>query len=161
MNMGRRIIWGHKMLKWAVKHGLVSLYQFGGINGQTVISCILLKQTSYDIIQLMQLVAIIFDNDTTAAYNHMILSQCMILSAWARVSVQAIQMELTALEWMKYYVKTAYGASKEHFQNTFLQQILGMLQGSSEVCPIWIYNYDPPKVWLSIRSYMFLWERIQ
>jgi hypothetical protein len=46
-------------------------------------------------------------------------------------------MKLTALERMKYYVKTAYGASKEHFQNTFLQQILGMLQGSSEVCPIW------------------------
>jgi hypothetical protein len=53
MNMGCRIIWGHKMLKQAVKHGLVSPYQFDGINGQMAISCILLKQTSYDIIQLM------------------------------------------------------------------------------------------------------------
>jgi hypothetical protein len=44
----------------------------------------------------------------------------MILSAQAGVSVQAIQMKLTALEQMKYYVKTAYGGSKEHFQNTFL-----------------------------------------
>jgi hypothetical protein len=27
--------------------------------------------------------------------------------------------------------------------------------------PTRFYNYDPPKVQLSIRSYMFLWERMQ
>jgi hypothetical protein len=46
MNMGCRIIWGHKMPKQAVKHGLVSPYQFGGINGWMAVSCILLKWTS-------------------------------------------------------------------------------------------------------------------
>jgi hypothetical protein len=46
----------------------VSPYQFGGINGRMAINCVLLKQTSYDIIWLMQLTAIIFDND---ANQHM------------------------------------------------------------------------------------------
>ncbi len=85
----------------------------------------------------MQLMAIIFDNNDKAAYDHMIPSQCMILSAWAGVSPSAIQMKLTVLKRMKYFVKTAYGASQDYFQNTLLQGIYGMLQGSSEVCPIW------------------------
>jgi hypothetical protein len=53
MNIGCRIIWGHEMLQRAVRQGLVSPYQFGGINGCMAISCILLKRTSYDIIRLM------------------------------------------------------------------------------------------------------------
>jgi hypothetical protein len=81
MNMGCRIIWGHKMLKQAARHGLISSYQFNGINGQMSISCVLLKHTSYDIIQLMHLTTLIFDNDATAAYDRMIPSQCMIVSA--------------------------------------------------------------------------------
>jgi hypothetical protein len=81
MNMGCRIIWGHKMLKRAAHHGLISSYQFGGINGRMSISCVLLKHTSYDIIQLMHLTALIIDNDATAAYDRMIPSQCMIMSA--------------------------------------------------------------------------------
>jgi hypothetical protein len=137
MNMGCHIIWGHEMLQQAVRQGLVSPYQFGGINGCMAISCVLLKRTSYDIIRLMQLIVIIFDNDVKAAYNGMIPSQCMILSAQAGMKELAIQMKLTVLKWMKYFVKTAYGASKESFTNTFLQSILCMLQGSSEVCLIW------------------------
>jgi hypothetical protein len=81
--------------------------------------------------------AIIFDNDAKAAYDRMTPSQCMILSARAGVSPSAIQMKLTVLKRMKYFVKTAYGASQDYFQNMFLQGIYGMLQGSSEVCPIW------------------------
>jgi hypothetical protein len=81
--------------------------------------------------------AIIFDNKAKVAYDHMIPSQCMILSARAGVSPSAIQMKLTVLQRMKYYVKTAYGASQDYFQNRLLQGIYGMLQGSSEVCPIW------------------------
>jgi hypothetical protein len=101
------------------------------------ISCVPLKRTYYDIIRLMQLTLIIFDNDAKAAYDRMIPPQCMILSARAGVKEQAIQMKLTALKRMKYFVKTAYGASKEYFTNTILRSILSMLQGSSEVCPIW------------------------
>jgi hypothetical protein len=137
MNMGCRIIWGHKMLQRAVRQGLVSPYQFGGINGRMAISCVLLKRTSYDIIWLMRLTAIIFNNDAKAAYDRMILPQCMILSARAGVKELAIQMKLTILKRMKYFVKTAHGASKEYFTNTILRSILGVLQGSSEICPIW------------------------
>jgi hypothetical protein len=47
------------------------------------ISCVLMKRTYYDIIRLMRLTAVIFDNDATAAYDRMIPSQCMILLARA------------------------------------------------------------------------------
>jgi hypothetical protein len=85
MNMGCQIIWGHEMLRHAVRQGLVSPYQFGGINGRMSISCVLLKRTSYDIIRLMRLTAVFFDNDAKAAYDRMIPSQCMILSARAGI----------------------------------------------------------------------------
>jgi hypothetical protein len=99
------------MLKRAVQYNLISPYQFGGQNGHMSISCVLLKCTSYDIIWLMHLVAIIFDNDATAAYNQMIPSQCMITSAHAGVPKSAIRMKLTVLQCMKYFVKTSYGKS--------------------------------------------------
>jgi hypothetical protein len=120
MNMGCRIIWGREMLQRAVRQGLVSPYQFGGINGRMAISCVLLKRTYYNIIRLMQLTPIIFDNDAKAAYDRMIPPQCMILSARAGVKEPAIQMKFTVLKRMKYFVKTAYGASKEYFTNIIL-----------------------------------------
>jgi hypothetical protein len=43
MNMGCHIIWGHEMLQRALRHGIISTHQFGGINGQMSISCVLLK----------------------------------------------------------------------------------------------------------------------
>jgi hypothetical protein len=46
-------------------------------------------------------------------------------------------MKLTVLERMKYFIKMAYGALQDYFQNKFLQKIYRMLQGSSEICPIW------------------------
>jgi hypothetical protein len=141
MNMGWRIIWGHEMLKRAARHNLISPYQFGGQNGHMSISCsVLLKRTSYDIIRLMRLVAVIFDNDATAAYDRMIPSQCMSTSHRAGVPESAIQMKLTVLRRMKYFIKTAYGNSSTYFMNTFLRKILGLLQGSSDVGPIWTLN---------------------
>jgi hypothetical protein len=69
MIMGFRIIWGHEMMLRASRHGIISPYQFGGVSGNMSISCVLLKQTSYDIICLMQLVTVVLDNDTKAAYD--------------------------------------------------------------------------------------------
>jgi hypothetical protein len=137
MNTGYRIIWGHEMLRRAVWQGLVSPYQFGGINGCMSISCVLLKRTSYDIIRLMRLTTVVFDNDAKAAYDWMIPLQCMILSAQAGVREKPIEMKLKVLKQMQYFVKTAYGLSSNSFRNTFLHYVLSLLQGSSEVCPIW------------------------
>ncbi len=128
------------MLQRALRYGIISPYQFGGINGRMSISCVLLKRTSYDMIRFMHLVAIIFDNNATATYNRMILSQCMIVSARAGVHENAIRLKLTALQWMKYYVKTVYGTSSEYFCNTILRNVFGMLQGSTEVCTILSLN---------------------
>jgi hypothetical protein len=84
--------------------------------------------------------AIIFDNDATTTYDRMIPSQCMIIAARAGVHENAIRLKLTALQRMKYYMKTAYGTSSEYFCNTILCNVLSMLQGSTEVCPIWSLN---------------------
>lgn len=140
MNMGFRIIWGHEMMMRASRHGIISPYQFGLVSGNMSISCVLLKRTSYDIIRLMRLVAVVLDNDAKAAYDRMIPSQCMITSARAGVPKGAINLKLTALERMKYFVKTAYGSSPSYFTNTLLRNILGLLQGSAAVGSIWALN---------------------
>jgi hypothetical protein len=61
----------------------------------------------------------------------------MILSARAGIGEKPIEMKLKVLKRMQYFVKTAYGLSSNSFQNTFLRYVFGLLQGSSEVCPIW------------------------
>jgi hypothetical protein len=61
----------------------------------------------------------------------------MILSAQAGVREKPIEMKLKVLKQMQYFVKTAYGLSSNSFRNTFLHYVLSLLQGSSEVCPIW------------------------
>jgi hypothetical protein len=81
MNMGFQIIWGHEMMMRASGHGIISPYQFGRVSGNMSISCVLLKRTSYDIIRLMRLVAVVLNNEAKAAYDQMIPSQCMITSA--------------------------------------------------------------------------------
>ena len=64
----------------------------------------------------------------------------MITSARVGVPEGAIQLKLTALQRMKYFVKTAYGVSANYFENTFLRLILGLLQGSAAVGAIWAIN---------------------
>ena len=137
LNMGFWIIWGHKMMKQAATHGLISPYQFGARNGHMAISCVLLKCTSYDIIHLMWLVTCIFDNDATACYDHMIPSQCMIVTAHAGVGKDAIKSKLNILSHMKYYVKTAFGISTQYFTHGVFHKILGLLQGSADAGTIW------------------------
>lgn len=61
----------------------------------------------------------------------------MILSARAGIGEKPIEMKLKVLKRMQYFVKTAYGLSSNSFRNTFLRYVFGLLQGSSEVCPIW------------------------
>jgi hypothetical protein len=64
----------------------------------------------------------------------------MITSAQASVPKGAINLKLTALEQMKYFVKTAYGSLPSYFTNTLLHNILGLLQGSATVGSIWALN---------------------
>jgi hypothetical protein len=61
-----------------------------------------MKQVSYDLCQLMQTSAVIFNNNQTAAYDQMIPSQCMILSAQEGVNEAAIEMQLAVLRNCKY-----------------------------------------------------------
>jgi hypothetical protein len=114
--MGFRIIWGHEMMQRAIKAGHVSDYQFGGHSGYMYISEILLKRLSYDICCQMQLIAAVFDNDATAAYDQMIPSQCMILSAREGVNTEAIKTHLRILRETEYRVKSAHGVSPGFFK---------------------------------------------
>ncbi len=63
--------------------------------------------------------AIIFDHGAKVAYYRMIPSQCMILYAQAGVSPSAIQMKLTVIKRMKYFVKTAYYETDNNWKGFF------------------------------------------
>jgi hypothetical protein len=101
------------------------------------ISAILLKWLSYDICRQMPLTAAIFDNNATAAYDHMIPSQCMILSAQEGVNVEAIETHLRVLCETEYRMKSAHGVSPNFFKCMTNLLILGLLQGSAAVSIMW------------------------
>jgi hypothetical protein len=85
----------------------------------------------------MRLTAAIFDNDATAAYDRMIPSQCMILSAQEGVNVEAIETHLQVLRKTEYCVKLAHGISPNFVKCMTNLQILGLLQGSAAVSIMW------------------------
>jgi hypothetical protein len=85
----------------------------------------------------MQLIAAVFDNDATAAYDQMIPSQCMILSAREGVNTEAIETHLRILRETEYRVKSAHGVSPGFFKNMIDVLILCLLQGSAAVSIIW------------------------
>jgi hypothetical protein len=100
----------------------------------------------------MQLTAAIFDNDATAAYDHMIPSQCMILSAREGVNVEAIETHLQVLRKTEYCVKSAHGVSPNFFKCMTNLLILGLLQGSAAVSIMWTRLSTLALTVLSLRS---------
>jgi hypothetical protein len=100
----------------------------------------------------MQLTAAIFDNNHTAAFNHMIPSQCMILSAQEGVNIKAIETHLRVLRETEYRVKSAHGVSPNFFKSTTNLLILGLLQGSAAVSIMWTMLSTLAFTVLSLRS---------
>jgi hypothetical protein len=140
--VGFQIIWGHEMMQRAIKAGHVTDFQLGGRSRYMYISAMLMKRVSYDLCRLMQTSAVIFDNDQTAAYDHMIPSRCMILSAREGVNKAAIETQLAVLRNCEYcQVKSAHGISPDSFQNDLDTLILGLLQGSAAVGAMWTLLY--------------------
>ena len=137
MNMGFRIIFGHRMLKLAERTGTLSSYQFGARSGHMSLGAALLKRLSYDIARLFVAILVAFDNDAGACYDRMIPSMCMLLAAQNGVTNGPIQVHLKVLDRMKFHIKTSYGVSEDFFQNSEVQLILGLLQGSAAVGALW------------------------
>ena len=109
MNMGFRIIFGHRMMKMATKMGLLSPYQFGSRSGHNALGCVLLKRLSYDTALLLVALLCVFDNDATACFDRMIPSQCMTLGRRIGVQEGPVRLHLKISKRMKYHIKTAYG----------------------------------------------------
>lgn len=137
MNMGFRIIFGHRMMKMATKMNILSPHQFGSRSGHNALGCVLLKRLSYDTARLLVALLCVFDCDATACFDRMIPSQCMILGKRTGVQDGPIDLHLKVCKRMKYHVKTAYGVSPGSFSTSLLLLILGMMQGSAAVGAFW------------------------
>ena len=137
MNMGFRIIFGHRMMKMATKMGLLSPYQFGSRSGHNALGCVLRKHLSYNTAWLLVALLCIFDNDAMACFDRMIPSQCMTSGRCIGVQEGLVRLHLKISKRMKYHIKTAYGISPRHFATSFFLLILRMMQGNTAVGAFW------------------------
>jgi len=137
MNMGFRIIFGHRMMKAATKNGSISEYQFGARSGHMAIGAVLLKRLSYDMARLTRSVLVAFDNDAQACYDRMIPSVSMHLAVREGVEENAAQVQLKLSKKMKYKMKSAFGVSPGHITSTDDNPLLGQWQGSASVGANW------------------------
>ena len=154
MNMGFRIIYGHRMMKAAERNSSFDPNQHGARNGHMGIGAVLEKRLSYDMARLLRAALVAFDCDATACYDRMIPSICMNLARREGVTENANKAHLKLAKEMKYKVKTAYGVSPESFSNTDefeslgrwqettadninIFTLLGMWQGSAAVGALW------------------------
>ena len=100
------------------------------------ISAVLLKRISYDIIRQTRTDAIMFDNDASACYDHIIPSLAAMMSRRAGMTRNGSHVLIRLLLNMEYYVRTAYGVSSVAFSN-LTKLLLGVMQGAGHSGTLW------------------------
>jgi hypothetical protein len=138
LNFNLKLMWGHRLVRRAVELDLLQNGQHGSIPGRTTLDPIMLTQLSTDISRVQKINMIRFDNDASACYDRIIVALGMLAARRCRMPENAIQTHATALEWMKYKVRTLYGVSEDNYSGTVFEPLFGTGQGSGASPSVWL-----------------------
>jgi hypothetical protein len=114
-------IFGRRLLDNAEKHLLLHPHQYGSRKGKMCIRAVLLKHLSYDHIRQTRMDAIMFDNDSHACYDRIIVSLAAIMSRRAGMPRDAAHVLIRLLLKMENHIQTAYSNSRLQHNNANTQ----------------------------------------
>ena len=137
-NLFLKLMWGSRLVRRALKLGVLNDGQHGSVPGRTTMDPIMLNQLTTDTCRVLRINYARFDNDASACFDRIIVALAMLAARRCGMPLNAVMTHATALEMMQYTVTTVYGVSEESYQGTPFEPLFGTGQGSGASPALWL-----------------------
>lgn len=133
-----KILWGSRLVQQAVDFDLLHDGQFGSVPRKTTMDLIMLTQLTTDLSRIQKLNMARFENDASACYDRIIVAFGMLAARRCGMPPNAVSTHASALQFMRYSVKTIYGVSEATYTGTEFEPLFGTGQGSGASPAVWL-----------------------
>jgi hypothetical protein len=133
-----KILWGSRLVQRALEFDLLHDGQFGSVPRRTTLDPIMLTQLTSDLSRILKMNMARFDNDASACYDRIIVALGMLAARRCGMPENAISTHATALQFMRYTVKTIYGISQDSYSGSEFEPLFGTGQGSGASPSVWL-----------------------
>jgi hypothetical protein len=137
-NLFLKIVWGSRLVKQAVLLNFLNDGQHGFVPCRTPMDPIMLTQLTTDLCHVLKINLARFDNDATACYDRIIVALGMMAARRCGMPENAIRTHATALQFMRFTVKTIHGVSETNYSGTPFEPLFGTGQGSGASPSVWL-----------------------
>jgi hypothetical protein len=128
-NTNNQIVFGERMMEIVRKYGLMADEVFSK-QGRTAEDGALAKVLFYDIIRQFRLPAGISSFDAANGYDSIAHAIASLIFQAMGVPVDGVEAMLEAIQDMKYFLRTAYGDSKDFANSRIEVKYQGLCQGN-------------------------------
>ena len=135
-NANNKIIYGTRMLNNVRKYGLMADEIFSEV-GRTADDGALCKVLYYDIVRQSRLTAAIASVDASNCYDSIAHAIALLIFQACGVTLESIESMLDAIQNMKYFLRTAFGDSKNFRGSKVEVKFQGLCQGNGAAPAGW------------------------
>jgi hypothetical protein len=135
-NSNKKTIYGDRMLNNVRRHGLM-VEEIYSEAGRTAEDGALAKVLFYDIVRVARLTAAISSVDAANCYDSIAHAISSIIFQACGVPIEGIESMLIAIEEMKYFLRTAFGDSRNFRGSRIEVKYQGLCQGNGAAPAGW------------------------
>ena len=135
-NVSYKEIFGNHMINVVISHGFMQ-EKICSEKGKTANDCSLAKVVLYDIFRQARTFAALRSIDAENCYDSIAHTIASLVFQAFGVPLGAVESMLTSIEEMKYFLRTAYGDSKNFAGGTIKLKFQGLCQGSGTAPAGW------------------------
>jgi hypothetical protein len=136
-NLILKLLWGKRLMAHANRHQLINAQQYAR-KRSTALQPAMLRELVFDVCRQTKKDVSIGDLDATACFDRIIVCLAMLAARRWGMPTSAVATHAEALQFMKYFVKTAFGISEANYVGTVFEPLFGTGQGSGGSPPAWI-----------------------
>jgi hypothetical protein len=137
-NFFLKLQWGSRLVRRADEKSLLNNGQHGSVPRRTAMDPIMLTELTTDLCRTLKHNLARFDNDASACYDRIIVALGMLAARRCGMPTNAVSTHASALQYMKYKVKTIHGISEETYHKTQDSPLFGTGQGSGASPAVWL-----------------------
>ena len=137
MNLALGILWSQRIMKQAERKRALGEQQFGSRKGKSAEDVVLLKQLTYELMNITKTDGGTFDNDAKACYDRIIINMMSICSQRLGMPITCAKLHAEILQKAKYYLKTTLGISEASYSNSESHPLYGPGQGGTTSAFAW------------------------
>ncbi|KAI2491161.1 hypothetical protein MHU86_23388 [Fragilaria crotonensis] len=137
-NFFLKLQWCSRLVRRADEKSLLNDGQHGSVPRRTAMDPIMLTKLTTDLCRTLKHNLARFDNDASACYDRIIVALGMLAAGRCGMPTNAVSTHASALQYMKYKVKTIHGISEETYHGTQDSPLFGTGQGSGASPAVWL-----------------------